>query len=110
MHLASHRHNKKTARITISVTTIEKPKPLKCIPIALVLFVDFNLSITTEDPTTSAIAAPNPATNLAIIQMELFSVIPKTKEETTHTNRPNLKYLTLECISLIKIEKIDPAK
>lgn len=77
---------------------------------ALVLLVDFSFSMTTAEPTTSAIAAPNPAKNRVIIHTVLFSVILKTKEEKTQSNKPILKYFTLVWISLMKIEKTEPLK
>ena len=89
---------------------MEKPRPLKWMPIALVLLVFCNFDITMAEPTTSAIAAPKPANKRAINQVTWFSVKANNKEVTIHKTKPNLKKRTLAWISLMKIAKIEPDK
>lgn len=49
-----------------SLTTIEKPMPLKCMPIAFVLSSKFSFTMTMEEPTMRTMAEPNPAMTLEI--------------------------------------------
>jgi len=76
-------------------THIEKPKPLKSIPIALVLLVFCSFDIMMAEPTTHAIAAPKPANRRNSNQIVLFWVKASGSYVITHKDKPMRKNFTL---------------
>ena len=93
-----------------SDTAIAKPIPLKCIPIAFVLFSKFSLTMTIAPPTIRTIAAPNPAMTLETSYGVSLVVVARTSVVSMLNIIPILKYFTLVLMSLINIEKRAPAK